>query len=163
MRRSALAVLAVTLAAAAVLAVGSGREGRDPLPHHGSRADPRHAARQAHDLALAQPLVLTLVTGDGHEVARAVVGDRRVELAAAGLSGVQEGDRLSALGTTVEAPAVDRARLLAPLVDRPARWEGRHLRLDGSPPAQAWLDVEGRLARLELDLGGSRLVVTPAP
>ena len=160
MRRSALAVLVVTLASAAVLAILSGGGG---TPRHlGSRPDAGHAARRAHDLALAEPLVLTLVTGDGHEVARAVVADGRVELAAAGLTGVQEGDRLHALGTTAEAPAVDRARLLAPLVERPSRWEGRHLRLDGSPPAQAWLDADGRLARLELDLGGGRLVVTPA-
>ena len=162
MRRSALAVLAVTIAAAAVLAIGSGGGGTSrPL---GSPADPRHAARRAHELALAAPLVLTLVAGDGREVARAVVGDGAgaVELAAAGLTGVQEGDRLHALGTTVEAPALDRARLLAPLVDRPSRWEGRHLRLEGSPPAQAWLDLDGRLARLELDLGGGLLVVTPA-
>ena len=159
MRRSALAVLAVTLAAAAVLAIGSRGGG---TRHHGSRPDAGHAARRAHHLALAEPLVLTLVTGDGQEVARAVVGDGPVELAAAGLTGVQEGDRLHALGTTVDVPAADRARLLAPLVDRPARWEGRHLRLDGSPPARAWLAADGRLARLELALGGGLLVVAPA-
>ncbi len=160
MRRTGLLVLAVALVAAAAL-IGLGGRGR---PRRlASRPDPVLAARQAHDLALAQPLLVTLVTSDGREMARALLRGGGGEMAAAGLNGLQEGNRLHALGTTVEVPAADPARVLAPLVDRPSRWEGRHLRLDGSAPAQAWLDAEGRLARLEIDLGAdSRLVVTPA-
>ncbi len=106
---------------------------------------------------------MTLVVG-GAEVARAQVVGNRAEVAVSGLTGVQEGDRLSALGTSVEVAALDPVVLLAPLVERSPRWEGGHLRLDGEPPAQAWLDPDGRLVSLEVELGGGgRMVVAPAP
>lgn len=161
MRRTALLVLVVALCALAVAKVeSSGREGR-ARPRPGRH--PVDAARRAHELALAMPLVVTLVTSDGIEVARARVHEGRAEVAAGGLTGVQDGGRLHSLGTSVDVPAADPAELLAPLVDRPARWERRHLRLEGSPPARAWLDGSGGLARLEIDLGSeSLLVVTPA-
>jgi len=159
-RRAALLVLVVALATAAFVATA--RAGRDaPVP--GPGADPVLAARRAHDLARAEPLLITLVASDGREVARALLGGSEAEVSVAGLAGVQEGTRLSALGTTVEVPAVDPGELLAPLVERRPRWVGRHLSLEGNPSAQAWLDGDGRLARLEVDLGaGSLLVVSPA-
>lgn len=158
MRRTALLVLVMALSAVAVATLGSSGSNRGGrLVGH----EPVHAARRAHGLALASPLVVTLVTSGGTVVARARLDGGRVEVAAA-LSGVQEGDRLHALGTTVAVPAASPAELLAPLAERPARWEGRHLRLEGSPPAQAWLDDRGGLVSLEIDLGGgSLLVVTP--
>jgi len=94
------------------------------------------------------------VTGTDEDLGRAV----------GGLAGVQEGSRLSALDTTVEVGAFDPVVLLAPLVERSARWEGGHLRMDGEPPAQAWVDPDGRLVSLEVELGGGgRMVVAPAP
>ncbi len=162
MRRTALLVVVMVVLAVAVV-VALGPVGRHGPAQHGPPVDPVQAARRAHELALVTPLLVTLVTSEGSEIARARVDGDRTEVAAAGLRGVQEGDRLHALGTTVDVPAAEPAWLLAPLVERPARWEGRHLRLDGSPPAQAWLDVRGGLARLEIDLGAaSLLVVTPA-
>ena len=159
MRRTALLVTVVTLAVATTVSLATLDRQRPPRP---VTVDPTVAARRAHDLAVAQPFAVTLST-NGQEVARARIEGERAEVAVGGLVGVQEGDRLTALGTTVQAAPIDLAALLAPLVGRPARWEGRHLRLDGSPPAQAWLDADGRLARLELDLGaGSLLVGTPA-
>jgi len=125
--------------------------------------DPGVAARRARDLALGSPLLVTLVAG-GAEVARARIEGSRVEVAVGGLAGVQEGSRLSALGTSVEVAALDPVILLAPLVERSPRWEGGHLRLDGEPPAQAWLDPDGRLVSMEVELGGGgRMVVAPAP
>lgn len=158
MRRTALLVLVAVVAMLALVAV----EARDrPRPHRSVAEDPAVVARRARDFAVAGPLAVTLST-NGEEVARARVAGNRADVAVGGLVGVQEGDRLRALGTTVEAPPTDPATLLAALVDRPARWEGRHLRLDGLPPAQAWLDADGHLTRLELDLGGgSLLAVTP--
>ncbi len=125
--------------------------------------DPGVAARWARDLALGSPLLVTLVVGNA-EVARAqFVGDR-AEVAVGGLTGVQEGNRLSVLGTTLEVGAFDPVVLLAPLVERSAWWEGGHLRLDGEPPARAWLDPDGRLVSLEVELGGGgRMVVAPSP
>jgi len=125
--------------------------------------DPGVAARRARDLAVGAPLLVTLVVG-GAEVARAqVVGDR-AEVAVGKLTGALEGNRLSALGTSVEVAAFNPVALLAPLVERSPRWEGAHLRLDGEPPAQAWLDPDGRLVSLEVELGsGGRMVVAPAP
>ena len=90
------------------------------------------------------------------------MGDR-AEVAVGGLAGVQEGSWLSALDTTVEVGAFDPVVLLAPLVERPARWDSGHLRLVGEPAALAWLDLDGRLVSLEVELGGGgRMVVAPA-
>jgi len=120
------------------------------------------AGRRAWDLALGSPLLVTLVVG-GTEVARTRIQGSRAEVAVGGLAGVQEGSWLSALDTTVEVGAFDPVVLLAPLVERSARWEGGHLRLDGEPPAQAWLGPDGRLVSLEVELGGGgRMVVAPA-
>lgn len=158
MRRTAPLVTGVVLAVAATVSLATLERQRPPRP---VTVDPTVAARRAHDLAVAGPLAVTLST-NGEEVARARIEGNRAEVTVGGLVGVQEGDRLTALGTTVQAASTDPAALLAPL-ERPARWEGRHLRLDGLPPAQAWLDADGRLARLEVDLGaGGLLVVTPA-
>ena len=160
MRRTALLVLVMAVSAVAVVTVGS--SDGDDAARLGTGSEPVDAARRAHELALVAPLLVTLVSSGGTVVARARLDGGRVEVAVGGLSGVQEGDRLHALGATVDVPAAGPAELLAPLVERPARWEGRHLRLDGSPPAQAWLDLVGGLARLEIDLGaGGLLVVTP--
>jgi len=151
----------VAFAAVAVVVLG-GRGGAAP-PHPQPAVDPVLAARRARDGAVASPLIATLVTGQGTPVARARIDRTRSELAAGGIQAVQEGERLHALGRAVDVAAPDPVSLLRPLVDRPARWEGRHLRLDGDPAARAWLDARGRLARLEIDLGGgSLLVVTPA-
>ena len=123
--------------------------------------DPGVAARKARDLAIGSPLVVTLVV-DGQEAARARVEGARAEVAVGRLRGVQEGRRLDALGASVEVAAADPQRLLAPLIERQVRWEGRRLVLEGTPAARAWVDEDGRLARLEVDLAlGSQLVVTP--
>lgn len=164
MRRAALLVLTVSLVLGVVVAAGArDRErGASPASESETAVDPGVAARRARDLALVGPLLVTLVAG-GQEVARARVLGNRAEVAAVGLTGIQEGGRLDALGTSVEVAAADLHVLLGPLVDRPARWEGRHLLLDGDPPARAWLDDDGRLNRLEVDLApGGLLVVTPA-
>ncbi len=124
--------------------------------------DPGVAARRARDLAFGSPLLVTLVVG-GAEMARAWVEGERAEFAVGGLAGVQEGGRLSVLGTSLEVGAFDPVVLLAPLVERSARWEGGHLRLEGEPPVQARLDPDGRLVSLEVELGGGgRMVVAPA-
>jgi len=155
-------VLLVALAVVAALVVGILAERGSGGAPRGPDVAPVLAARRARDAAAAEPLIVTLVAFDGAEVARARLDGARAELSAGGLTGVQEGNRLYGSGVTVEVPAPDAARLLAPLVDRPARWEGRHLRLDGRPAARAWLDAQGRLARLEMELdGGGLLVVTP--
>jgi len=144
-----------------VAAVGD-REGPAALTEPAVVVDPGVAARRARDLALGSPLVVTLVVG-GVEVARAQVVRDRAEVAVSGLTGIQDGDWLSALGTSVEVAALQPVVLLAPLVERSPRWEGGHLRLDGEPPAQAWLNPDGRLVSLEVELGGGRMVVAPAP
>jgi hypothetical protein len=156
-------MLAVVAGVGGVVAGAHERDRREAPSMGAIVSDPEVAAVRARDLALGSPLVVTLVVG-GAEVARAqVVGDR-ADLAVGGLAGVQEGDRLTALGTTVEVGAFDPVVLLAPLVERSARWEGGHLRLEGEPPAQAWLDPDGRLVSLEVELGGGgRMVVAPAP
>lgn len=164
MRRVAsvvLMVLVVAVVGGVVAGVG-GRKGPVVPAEPAVVEDPGAAARRARDLAVDSPLLVTLVVG-GAEVARARLEGDRAEAAVGGLAGVQEGNRLSALGTTVEVGAFDRVLLLAPLADRSARWEGGHLRLDGEPPAQAWLAPDGRLISLEVELGGGgRMVVAPA-
>ena len=165
MRRGASVVLMVAVLASLAGLVAPLRHQEEPAgpTEPAVVVDPGVAARRARDLALGSPLLVTLVVS-GAEVARArVVGDR-AEVAVGGLTGVQEGNRLSALGTSVEVAALDPVILLAPLVERSPRWEGGHLRLDGEPPAQAWLDPEGRLVSLEVELGGGgRMVVAPSP
>ncbi|MEO5680719.1 MAG: hypothetical protein ABIS47_13740 [Acidimicrobiales bacterium] len=158
MRRTALVLplMAMAVATGAVLH-------RGPAPGHPG-VDPGPAARRAGDLAAAGPLLVTLADAGGVEVARARLEGDRAAITAGDLTGGQQGDRLDVLGTAVQVPASDPRRLLAPLTERPARWEGHHLRLDGAPPARAWLDGTGRLARLEVDLdGGGQLVVAPDP
>jgi len=164
MGRSNLLMSLVAIAALAVgVIVASERANeRARPPHREPSIDPVLAARRAGDAASAGPLLVVLLTSDGAEVARARLDGTRAELSTSGLAGVQEENRLSSLGATVEAPAPSVSSLLAPLA-RPARWEGRHLRLDGSPPARAWLNGGGGLARLEIEVGaGGLLVVTPA-
>lgn len=164
-RRGLVAVVVVVAAAVGVASVDAARrhaEGRPGMLGSSVAGDPRVVARRARELARAEPLLVTLVSG-GHEVARARIERDRAEVAAAGLTGLQEGRWLQVLGTTVEVAAPDPDVLLGPLVNRPVRWEGRHLRLVGGPPAQAWIDGAGHLSRLEVDLGGGGLlVVTPA-
>lgn len=163
MRRVASVVLMVTVVAVVGgVGVGVRSRNRPAVPADPAVVeDPRVAARRARDLALDSPLVVTLVVG-GAEVARARLEGDRAEAAVSGLTGTQDGTRLSALGTTVEVGALDRVLLLGPLVDRSPRWEGGHLRLDGEPPALAWLALDGRLISLEVELGGGgRMVVAP--
>lgn len=151
-----LPLAALAVAAGAVIL-------RGPAPGHPG-VDPQAAARRAGALAAAGPLLVTLAAPGGVEVARARLEGDRATITAGDLTGVQQGDRLDVLGTAVQMPATDPGRLLAPLTERPARWEGHHLRLDGAPPARAWLDGSGRLARLEVDLdGGGQMVVAPDP
>lgn len=164
MRRVASMVLTgmVVVVLGGVVAGVGGRKGPVVPAEPAFVEDPGAAARRARDLALDSPLLVTLVVG-GAEVARARVEGDRTVAAVGGLAGVQEGTRLSALGTSVEVGALDRVLLLAPLSDRSPRWEGGHLRLEGEPPAQAWLAPDGRLISLEVELGGGgRLVVAAA-
>ncbi len=162
MRRSALIGLTIVVVLGVSVVTVRHGERRAALPVAAMAADPVVAARRARELALAEPLLVTLVSG-GQEVARARIDGDRAEVAAAGLTGVQAGRWLQVLGTTVEVAAPDPDVLLGPLVNRSVRWEGRHLRLDGSPPAQAWIDGAGHLSRLEVDLGeGGVLLVAPA-
>jgi len=157
-----LTVMAVVGVSVVFTAVGD-REGPVAPSEPAVVVDPGVAARRARDLALGSPLLVTLVVG-GAEVARARVEGDRAEVAVGGLTGVQGGNRLSVLGTSVEVAALDPVVLLAPMVERSARWEGGHLRMDGEPPAQAWVDPDGRLVSLEVELGGGgRMVVAPAP
>jgi len=157
-RRTPLVLL--LLAAVVVVAVAVVASRRPPVVGGPpGRGDPAFAARRAGEGAGVVALLVTLVAPDGVEVARARLDGDRAEVAAGGLGGVQQAGRLTSGGATVEVPPVDRVRLLAPLAERPARWEGGHLRLEGSPPARAWLDGRGQLARLEVDLGAGRLLV----
>jgi len=151
----------VVAGAGGVVAAVRDRERPVAPPQAAGVADPAVVTRRARDLALAGPLLVTLVVG-GQEVARARLEGSRTEVEVGGLQGVQEGRRLDALGASVEVAAADPQRLLAPLVERQVRWEGRRLVLEGTPAARAWVGRDGRLARLEVDLAaGSQLVVTP--
>lgn len=164
MRRRASVVLTVMVVVGlGVVVADVGDRGKPAAPTEAAVVvDPGEAARRARDLALGSPLLVTLVFG-GAEVARAQVVGHRADVTVGGLAGAQEGDRLSALGTTVPVGAFSPVVLLAPLVERLARWEGGHLRLEGEPPTQAWLDPGGRLVSLEVELGaGGHMVVVPA-
>ena len=104
----------------------------------------------------------TLHGPDGVVLATAEGDDRALRLTAGGFEGRAVDGRLHVgdASAALDGPAFDLGLLLAPLRRGPTRREAGHLVADGPPPTRAWVDRNGIVRRIEVDLAdGSLLAV----